>query len=159
VTAASEADRDHLRSAIALAAEARASGNHPFGAVMVAADGAILVRARNTVAADGPTGHAELNAVRAAAHLPAETLAAASLYSSTEPCAMCAGAIYWAGIGRLVYAQAETTLLTLTGADPGNPTLSLPCRQVLAAGQRPVEIVGPDLEDEASAVHAGFWTP
>ena len=86
-------------------------------------------------------------------------LAGATLYSSAEPCAMCAGAIYWCGIGRVVYALSEHALLGLTGDHPENPTFSLPCREVFARGQRPIEVVGPALEAEAAAAHAGFWTP
>jgi tRNA(Arg) A34 adenosine deaminase TadA len=84
-------------------------------------------------------------------------LANATLYSSAEPCAMCAGAIYWSGIGRLVYGLSESRLRALTGNHPENPTLQLPCREVFARGQRAIEVVGPLLEEEAAAVHAGFW--
>jgi tRNA(Arg) A34 adenosine deaminase TadA len=72
---------------------------------------------------------------------------------------MCAGAIYWCNIGRVVYALSEEKLLELTGSHPENPTLSLPCRQVFASGQRPTEVVGPvpDMEKEAAAPHIGFW--
>ena len=70
---------------------------------------------------------------------------------------MCAGAIYWSRVGRLVYAMAETDLLALTGDHPGNPTLHLGCRLVLGSGQRSIEIVGPALAEEAIAVHEGFW--
>jgi tRNA(Arg) A34 adenosine deaminase TadA len=70
---------------------------------------------------------------------------------------MCAGAIYWAGIGRLVYGLSERRLKTITGDHAENPTLDLPCRVVLAAGQRAVEVIGPLLEDEAAAVHEDFW--
>ena len=70
---------------------------------------------------------------------------------------MCAGAIYWANIRRIVYALSELRLLKLTGASEENPTLSLPCREVFARGQRAVEIVGPLLEDEAAKPHEGFW--
>ncbi len=149
-----------LRRAIELAARSRAAGNHPFGALVVGADGALLAEAMNrAVPGRGDaTGHAELEAVRAAsaAHPPAR-LRAATLYSSAEPCAMCAGAIYWSGIGRVVYGLAETRLRALTGSHPENPTLALPCREVFARGQRAVEVAGPLLEDEAAAVHAGFW--
>jgi tRNA(Arg) A34 adenosine deaminase TadA len=93
----------------------------------------------------------------AARSLGAEELAAATLYSSAEPCAMCAGAIYWCGIGRVVYALSEHRLLDLTGDHPENPTFALPCREVLTRGQRHVEILGPCLEDEAAAAHFGFW--
>ena len=70
---------------------------------------------------------------------------------------MCAGAIYWSGIGRVVYALSEERLLQLTGNHPENPTLSLPCREVFARGQRVIEVVGPMLEDEAVAPHKEFW--
>ncbi len=153
-------DLDLLRRAIALAARSRAAGNHPFGALIAAADGAVLAEATNrAVPGKGDvTGHAELEAVRtASASHPPEVLRTATLYSSAEPCAMCAGAIYWAGIGRVVYGLAEARLLALTGRHPENPTLALPCREVFARGQRPIEVAGPLLEDEAAAVHAGFW--
>jgi tRNA(Arg) A34 adenosine deaminase TadA len=107
---------------------------------------------------DDCTGHAEVNAVRAAWQVrPAHGLKKATLYSSAEPCAMCAGAIYWSGISRVVYALSEEHLLTLTGNHPENPTLSLPCREVFARGQRAVEVAGPMLEDEAAKAHEGFW--
>jgi tRNA(Arg) A34 adenosine deaminase TadA len=70
---------------------------------------------------------------------------------------MCAGAIYWAGIGRVVYGLSEHRLKTIAGTHEENPTLDLPCRTVFAAGQRPVEVIGPLLEDEAAALHANFW--
>ncbi len=70
---------------------------------------------------------------------------------------MCAGAIYWSGISRVVYALAEARLLALTGDHPENPTLSLPCREVFARGQRTIMVVGPLLEEEAAAPHIGFW--
>jgi tRNA(Arg) A34 adenosine deaminase TadA len=70
---------------------------------------------------------------------------------------MCAGAMYWTGVGRLVYALSETKLYEMTGANTDNPTMHLECREVLARGQRQVEILGPALEIEASAVHAQFW--
>ena len=70
---------------------------------------------------------------------------------------MCAAGIYWTGIGRVVYGLSEARLLELTGNHPENPTLSLPCREVFARGQRHIEVIGPALEEEAAAAHAGFW--
>ena len=155
-----DADSLFLRRAIALSERARTNGRHPFAALVVAPSGEVLAAAENR--AIGPdcdaTGHAELEAVRAASrHHSPEALAAATLYSSAEPCAMCAGAIYWSGIGRVVYGLSEARLLALTGNHPENPTLRLPCREVFARGQRAIEIIGPLLEDEAAAAHAGFW--
>jgi tRNA(Arg) A34 adenosine deaminase TadA len=80
------------------------------------------------------------------------------LVSSAEPCAMCAGAAYWAGLSRVVYGLSEKRLRTMTGDHPENPTLDLPCRDVFARGLRRVAVLGPLLEDEAAAVHAGFWS-
>ncbi len=155
-----EIDRTLLGRAVELAGEARASGNHPFGALLADEDGTVLLEARNSSGSTRDcTGHAETNLARlASTGLPRETLARTSLYSSAEPCAMCAGAIYWAGIGRVVYALSEGELLGITGADPENPTLSLPCREVFARGQRRIEVEGPfDDIPGSREVHEGFW--
>ena len=71
---------------------------------------------------------------------------------------MCAGAAYWAGIGRVVYALSESRLRLLTGDHPENPTLDLPCREVFATGQRKIEVLGPALEDEAAEIHHSVWS-
>ena len=148
-----------MRRALALARLARDHGNHPFGALLADAAGEVLLEAENTVVtASDCTGHAELNLMRDASRsLDRDALASATLYTSTEPCAMCAGAIYWAGVSRVVFGLREGGLPALTGADPRNPTLALPCRDVFACGQRPIEVIGPVLADEARAVHEGFW--
>jgi tRNA(Arg) A34 adenosine deaminase TadA len=153
-------DLVHLRRAIALSAQSRAGGHHPFAALVIDETGALVSEAGNDSQppAGDPTRHAELVAAALAARaLPPEKLARCTLYTSAEPCCMCAGAIYWCGLGRVVYALSEEHLLALTGAHPENPTFSLPCREVLARGQRAIEIVGPLLEDEAAVAHKGFW--
>ena len=154
------ADIDLLQLAIRTARRAREAGNHPFGAVL-ARDGTVVLEAQNTVTTDcDVTGHAELNLVRLASRsLTTDELAECTLYSSTEPCAMCAGAIYWSGIGRVVYALAESELGRFTGADAENPTMHLPARTVLAAGQRAIVVEGPIDLPAAAAVHEGFWDP
>ena len=160
MTSLADSDLLHLRHCIELSRQARAAGQHPFAAIVVDESGQILSEAQNrSRPPDGdPTQHAELIAASRAAKLfPPERLAKATLYTSAEPCCMCAGAIYWANIGRVVYALSEHRLLRLTGANPENPTFSLPCREVFARAQRHVEIVGPLLEDEAAKPHEGFW--
>ncbi|MBY4638736.1 nucleoside deaminase [Gluconacetobacter entanii] len=150
-----------LREAIALSTRSRAQGRHPFGALVADAAGHVVARAINdSLPPHGdPTRHAELVAVAQAARLLApDALAACTLYSSAEPCCMCAGAVYWGGIGRVVYALSERRLLALTGDHPENPTFSLSCRTVFAHGQRKVAVIGPALEDEAALAHDGFWT-
>ncbi|KAA9106400.1 nucleoside deaminase [Microbacterium rhizomatis] len=152
-------ERAHLLRAIALAGAARERGDHPFGAIVVTAAGTIVEGLNSVVTGADPTGHAETNLVRiAAAALPAAELTASTLYTSTEPCAMCAGAIYWSGISRVVYALGEDELIRIVDAQEGIPTLALPCREVFARGGRPIDVVGPVALPEAAAVHAGFWT-
>jgi tRNA(Arg) A34 adenosine deaminase TadA len=153
-------DRNYLRHAITLAQLARDAGKHPFAALVVDADGKVIAEAgNNSLPPEGdPTQHAELRAAQMAAHASnPQDLAAATLYTSAEPCAMCSGAIYWCGIGRVVYALSEHRLLELTGDHPENPTFSLPCREVFARGQRKIEVVGPALEEEAAVAHRNFW--
>jgi tRNA(Arg) A34 adenosine deaminase TadA len=152
-------DELFLRRSFDVARRAVSHGNHPFGAVLVDGDGNVLIEAENGYmpSHDG-TAHAErLLATKACTSYGAEILKHCTLYSSAEPCAMCAGAIYWAGIGRLVYGLSEHRLRKMTGDHPENPTLDLPCRKVFESGQRIVEVTGPLLEDEAEALHAGIW--
>jgi tRNA(Arg) A34 adenosine deaminase TadA len=153
-------DLEHLRLAISVAWQAREHGNHPFGAVLVDEHNQVLLQAENTVTTGrDSTGHAETNLVRLATQdLSSEQLARCTLYSSTEPCAMCAGAIHWGQIGRVVYALSEEDLYAIVG--PTTQHLLLPCREVFARSQRPIEVYGPvaELEVEARAVHANFWT-
>jgi tRNA(Arg) A34 adenosine deaminase TadA len=158
MAAPTEADLRHLRRCIALASQARDAGQHPFAALVVDENGEVLMEAQNQSPDGDPTQHAELLAAsRAARIFPPTRLAKATLYTSTEPCCMCAGAIYWANIGRVVYGLSERRLLLMTGFNKENPTLSLPCREVFARGQRRVEIIGPLLEDEAAKPQEGFW--
>ncbi|MGO1739090.1 MAG: nucleoside deaminase [Actinomycetaceae bacterium] len=158
--ALSPEDARRLRATIDLSARATAEGRHPFAALVVGARGEILAEALNNSSGPGgdPTQHAELLAV-AGAHrrAGADGMRGSTLYTSAEPCAMCAGAAYWTGVARVVYALSEVRLLTLTGSHPENPTLALPCREVFAKGQRDVEVSGPHLEDEAARPHEGFW--
>jgi tRNA(Arg) A34 adenosine deaminase TadA len=156
---ASEFDEHFLRRSFEVARRALTHGNHPFGAVLVDRDRKVLIEVENGYmpAHDG-TAHAErLLASQACTTISPDVLKSATLYSSAEPCAMCAGAIYWAGIGRLVYGLSEHRLRAVTGNHPENPTLDLPCREVFRSGQRATEVVGPLLEDEAEALHAGVW--
>jgi tRNA(Arg) A34 adenosine deaminase TadA len=152
-------DIQHLRTAIQVAQHARDHGNHPFGAILVDENNKVVLEAENTVVTGKDcTGHAETNLMRLATqHYPPEKLAKCTLYTSTEPCAMCAGAIYWGNVGRVVYALSEVGLYEIVGPSPDQ--LVLPCREVFAHSQRIVEVKGPalEIETEAQAVHSGFW--
>ena len=147
----------HLRAANAIAQAALAAGHHPFGALLVAADGETVLMTQGNVDA---VNHAEaVLARRAADRFTPEELWPCTLVTTVEPCAMCAGTQYWAHIGRLVYGMAESDLLALTGAHPENPTLDLPCREVFARGQKAVQVIGPvaAVHDEVASLHRAFW--
>jgi tRNA(Arg) A34 adenosine deaminase TadA len=146
----------HLRAADDVAREAAAHGHHPFGAVLVAADGKILMRQGNI----DVVRHADSELCRrAAAAYPADYLWTTTLVTTFEPCAMCAGTLYWANIGALVYGVEETRLLALTGTSGENPTMSLSSRTVVSSGQKRIAVYGPfpEIEEELVAVHLDFW--
>lgn len=152
-------DIQHLRTAIEVAGHAREHGNHPFGAILVDENNKVLLQTENTVLTDKDcTGHAETNLIRLASQkYSAKKLERCTLYTSTEPCAMCAGAIYWGNVRRVVYALSEVGLYEIIG--PSSDQLLLPSREVFAHSQRPTDVKGPalELDAEARAVHAGFW--
>lgn len=152
-------DIRHLQTAIQVAQAARDHGNHPFGAILVDENDQILLQAENTVVTERDcTGHAETNLMRLATQtLSPEKLALCTLYTSTEPCAMCAGAIHWGNVRRVVYALGEVPLYEMIGPSPDH--LLLPCREVFSRSERVVEVLGPadELAGEARAVHEGFW--
>ncbi len=135
-------NEEHLRRAIALAAEARAGGNPPFGSLLAGPDGAVLVEERNTTRTDNDiSAHPELKVARwAAANLDADAAAKTTMYTSCEPCGMCAGALARSGIGQVVFA--------LSAAQYG---------ELAAFGGFPaVPADGPHLFDEAKAPIEGF---
>ncbi|WP_439113999.1 nucleoside deaminase [Hydrogenophaga sp.] len=147
----------HLRRANEVAVRAASMGRHPFGALLVAPDGETVLAEQGNI---NTVNHAESTLARTAAdNWPGAYLARCTLVTTFEPCAMCTGTVYWANIGRIVYGASEAALLALTGSHDENPTLSLPCREVLARGQKAIDVVGPvlALEAELMAPHQGFW--
>jgi tRNA(Arg) A34 adenosine deaminase TadA len=91
-----------------------------------------------------------------------EFLWGCTLYTTAEPCCMCVGAIYWGNVGRVVFGITERQLLELTGAHEDNPTFDLPSREIIARGQKKIEIVGPsadrELQEEIISAHRVHWT-
>ena len=147
----------HLQRANAVARRALALGRHPFSAILVGPDHETVLAEQGNV---DTVNHAESVLARmAATNFAPDHLWGCTLYTTVEPCCMCAGTQYWANIGRLVYGMEEKRLLQLTGNHAENPTMSLPCRDVFTRGQRPVRVWGPvpEVEAEIAALHAGFW--
>jgi tRNA(adenine34) deaminase len=155
-----ERDGRYLRKAIVWSHAARRRGNRPFGAVVVSAAGEVLAEAYcNTAETGDVTGHAETNAVRmlAGRGLSREELASATIYSSGEPCVMCAGAIFWSSIGRVVFGIDAERLRVFRGEHDDQRDAQLSCRDVFRASPHAIECVGPALVDEAAAAHVGAW--
>ena len=147
----------HLQRANAVAQRAMALGRHPFGAILVAPDHETVLAEQCNV---DTVNHAESVLARmATTNFTPDYLWGCTLYTTVEPCCMCAGTLYWAHIGRLVYGMEERRLLDLTGNHAENPTMSLPCREVFARGQKAVRVWGPvaEVEAEIAALHSGFW--
>ncbi len=154
-----ENDLKFMRVAIEVARKARGNGNHPFGAVLLDEYGRVLMEAENTVVTENDcTGHAEMNLIRQASrNYDSDFLAKCTIYTSTEPCPMCAGAIFWGNVRRVVYGLSEEGLYEMINKDD-EEVLYLPCRELFRKGQKPIEVIGPILEDEARKVHVGFWS-
>jgi tRNA(Arg) A34 adenosine deaminase TadA len=146
------ADSAALRRAIALSRIAGDRGDEPYGAVLADRDGLIVAEAQNTQhTGNDVTGHAELNLVREASHrLGREALARYTAYASGEPCPMCAGALFWSGVRRVIFAVDVHAMRRLAG-DTGEELL-ISCREIFERGTRPTELIGPVLENEASEV-------
>ena len=146
-----------LERAQALARKAMDAGHHPFGALLVAPDHTTVLMEQGNV---DSVNHAEAVLAREAArrYAPAE-LWPCTLVTTVEPCAMCAGTQYWANIGRLVFGIEEKVLLSLTGGNPENPTLDLPCRHVFARGQKDGTVIGPGAAagEAITALHRRYW--
>ena len=147
----------HLRAANMIAQRALAAGHHPFGALLVGPDHETVLIEQGNV---DSVNHAEAVLARtAAANWTADELWHCTLYTTVEPCCMCAGTQYWANIGRVVYGMDERRLLALTGNHAENPTMDLPCREVFAHGQKAIRVLGPvpEVEAEIAALHLAFW--
>lgn len=152
-------DTAFMRQAIRWAQKARERGNRPFGAVVVSGTGEVLIEAYcNTTETGDCTGHAETNAVRQLSpKVSREVLASSTLYSSAEPCVMCAGAIFWSGIGRVVFGIDAVRLRVFKGDVAEQKDAALSCRDVFHASAHAIECIGPVMLDECSAPHIGFW--
>lgn len=136
----------HLRRANEVARRAMALGRHPFGAVLIGPDGETVLAEQGNV---DTVNHAESTLARIATNFASDYLWQCTLVTTVEPCAMCSGTRYWANIGHLVYGMTERRLLELTGNHGENPTMDLPCRAVLGAGQKPIKITGPVIKMKA----------
>jgi tRNA(Arg) A34 adenosine deaminase TadA len=147
-------DEAHIRDAIELARDAVAAGNTPFGSLLVVGD-SVVERSRNTTLTDDDiTAHPELKLARwAARELDADELAECTMYTSTEPCEMCATAIHYAGLNRVDYSVSGATLADVQGNEPSGIT----CEELIERKGGSTTVDGPILETEGKRVHEAFY--
>ena len=141
----------HMRRAIELAREAAERGNHPFGTVLVR-DDEVVMEDRNAVVTENDIRrHPELHlAMEASQEMDEHERSETVMYTSTEPCPMCAGGMRYAGFDRVVYSVASNEIAEFTGSGP------FPVRSA-AILQGVTDVVGPVLNEEGRAVHEAFW--
>jgi tRNA(adenine34) deaminase len=148
-------DERWLRRAIRLAERSVDSGDQPFGAVLVGPSGTPWLESGQTVESRGERlGHAELNVlIEAGRRWTLAELAECTLYSSTEPCPMCTGAIAWS-VHRLVYGLSQARMYELSPAEtPPRFIEPWSCRTLLERLHPPMKVIGPMLEDAAGVAH------
>ena len=147
-------DEEYIREAIELAREAVSNGNNPFGSLLVV-DGTVVERSENTTVTDNDvTAHPELKLARwAARELDDDELDGCTMYTSTEPCEMCAAAIYYAGLNRVVYSVSGSTLSNVQGKTKSG----ISCREVIDRKGGDTAVDGPVLESEGRRVHEEFY--
>ena len=146
----------HLRHANRVAKTAMAKGSHPFGAILVAPDNETVLMEQGNI---NTVNHAESTMARLAAEkYDSDFLWECTLYTTAEPCAMCAGTQYWANIGKLVYGITERQLLAYTGSHSENPTMDVPCRTIYEHSQKALQVWGPieELAAESCDLHHAF---
>jgi len=153
-----ETDLKHLRRGVELARRALASGDQPFGSVLVSGDGEVLFEDHNRIAGGDGTRHPEFEIARwAAGHLSPEERSRATVYTSGEHCPMCAAAHGWVGLGRIVYATSSAQLAEWWREMGVEPPLvrPLPIREVLrdAVADGPV----PELAEEVRELHRQYY--
>lgn len=144
-----------IRLAIEVAKESKSDGNFPYGCLLVDKLGKVLLRGKNTINTDNDClAHAEINLIREACKMyDFSFLNDCTIYTSDEPCPMCTSAIYWSGIGKLVYGLSKAKYYETAGGNNPNWVFEMPTRELLGKGRRRVEVMGPLLEEDVMVLH------
>ena len=147
----------NMRTANEVAKMSMKAGNRPFGAILVAPNNSTILMSQSSV---DTVSHADITLLHnATKKYSPGFLWHCTLYSTVEPCVMCAGAIYLANIGRLVYGLSERQLRSITGDHPDIPSLDISCRSIFKRGQKPIRIWGPinEMEESLAQLHKLHW--
>lgn len=149
-------DIKFIRQTIDIAKLSVEHGNQPFGALLADKNGNVLILSENMeITTKDKTCHAEKNLV-SEIYLRGYTkqeLSGMTMYTSTEPCVMCTGALVKSGIGRIVYGCSAETMSKIANGGSFN----IPCSYLASYSKHPVVVVGPVIEDEAKLIHIDYW--
>lgn len=147
-------DEEYVRQAFDIAELAVDNGNIPFGSLLVVDEEVIATAENTSLTDDDVTAHPEFKLARHAwTELDEEERANCTMYTSTEPCVMCAGAIYYAGIDRVVFSVSGESFAEATGF----PAINIPCEEVFERSDDPAPTAkGPVLESEGLKLHREF---
>ena len=147
-------DEAYVRRAIELAESAIENGNTPFGSLLVVDDAVVRTAENTTLTDDDVAAHPEFKLARwAASELEPAERESCTMYTSTEPCPMCASAIAYAGLGRVVYSVSAESLADVRTEG----VIEIPCAEVIDRSDASTTVDGPVLEDEGLAVHESYW--
>lgn len=148
-------DESYVQQAIDLAESAVDHGNTPFGSLLVVDDAVVRTAENTTLTDDDVAAHPEFKLARwAASELEPAERAACTMYTSTEPCPMCASAIAYAGLGRVVYSVSVDSL---AGIRDGG-VIEIPCAEVFERADADTSVEGPVLEEEGLALHEDYFS-
>ncbi|MBP3488340.1 MAG: nucleoside deaminase [Roseburia sp.] len=160
-----QSDEYYLEKAIEVSAKSRANGHSPFGCILVDPDGEIILEQGNVQGDERRcTGHAETVLMeRASIKYDKDFLWNCTMYTSCEPCPMCAGAVFWGNVGRVVYAMSEADMIELVqkeeGENPKTLLFTMTAKEVFAGGMKRIKVQGPyaSLAEKALEVHRGYY--
>lgn len=148
-------DKQLLRAALEVARRSLEKGNLPFGCILADGEGNVLEEGENTVVTDKDSiAHCEINLVhQLAGKYESLYLQDCTLYASTEPCPMCTGAVFWSGIGRIVFALSKEAYHSIAGTINPAHLFEISTEELLSFGKRKVKVAGPLLEEESTHLY------
>lgn len=149
-------DIELCRQSLVVAQRSYKNGNLPFGCLLTDAEGNVLLEAENTVITSvDRINHCEINLVHGfAGKFDFDFLHYCTVYASTEPCPMCSAALFWSGVGRLVYAVSKEGYKKAAGDNDPVYNFPVSSKELLAKGGRQVVVTGPVLEEEGASFYS-----
>jgi guanine deaminase len=142
----SSVNREFMQRCIDLAGAAAELGNGPFGALILDETGTVIAEAQNTTSTENSViYHAEINAIKDAEYVRGKgKLSGCILYSSAEPCPMCASAIIWSGLTKVVYGASIKSM-----SERGIKQINIDCEEIFEKAGHKIEVTGSVLQEEA----------